>query len=332
MKKVISLILTVALCLSLCACGKSESVEKVEALIAKIGEVNLDSESAIATAETAYDVLEEKEKARVENYTVLTDARAAFDTLVEEEARKEEARKQVYYGEWKNILYDEILSFHADNYGTMWELTEQGIKIGGVSFVYEDCGDFVRLVGADENNDSIFVPTEYLTSTEVELTMENWTEYIQLQEAAFFITDQFDEVVQYEVWLLATFKDEIADRIDRTAGKKYMIDSKFVGSEYCGTISVDEETKEFSLLGEPELTMSEFTLFCEFRQRDIAEYIQAHIGDSPTPQGWTPLNCIMHANPSEDNPDEWTMWSYVPEYTPSSMEGTLLLYDLPLHK
>ena len=62
MKKVISLILTVALCLSLCACGKSESVEKVEALIAKIGEVNLDSESAIATAETAYDVLEEKEK------------------------------------------------------------------------------------------------------------------------------------------------------------------------------------------------------------------------------------------------------------------------------
>lgn len=57
MKKLLSLILVLTMCLSLCACGKSEAVIQTEELIAAIGEVNWQSEDAIYTAQQAYDAL-----------------------------------------------------------------------------------------------------------------------------------------------------------------------------------------------------------------------------------------------------------------------------------
>ena len=48
MKKVISLFLVIVMCLSLVACGKSESVKAAEEAIAAIGEVTVDSGEAIA--------------------------------------------------------------------------------------------------------------------------------------------------------------------------------------------------------------------------------------------------------------------------------------------
>lgn len=86
MKKVISLVLAIAMCLLLCACGKSEAVLKVEELISAIGEVSLESKSAIESAQEAFNALTEEEKAEVENYSVLVESHDAFKQLEAKEA------------------------------------------------------------------------------------------------------------------------------------------------------------------------------------------------------------------------------------------------------
>ena len=62
MKKRHILILVLAASLLLCACGKSEAATAVDEQIAAIGEVTLESETAIAAAEAAVESLEEKDR------------------------------------------------------------------------------------------------------------------------------------------------------------------------------------------------------------------------------------------------------------------------------
>lgn len=83
MKKVIALILVLVMCLSLTAC-KSKEARNVEKLIDAIGEVTLESESAIISAENAYEALSEEDKAEIENYEILTTARTTLDALIYE--------------------------------------------------------------------------------------------------------------------------------------------------------------------------------------------------------------------------------------------------------
>lgn len=78
MKKAISLLLALVLCLSLCACGKSEAVKNVEAMIDALGEITLESINAICSAEDAYNALTEDEQKKVKNYETLTKARDSY--------------------------------------------------------------------------------------------------------------------------------------------------------------------------------------------------------------------------------------------------------------
>lgn len=48
MKKAVIFIVSIVLCVSLCACGKSEAVKSAEDAISAIGEVFVDSGDAIA--------------------------------------------------------------------------------------------------------------------------------------------------------------------------------------------------------------------------------------------------------------------------------------------
>ena len=57
MKRFVALFLALIMCLSLCACGKSEAVKAAEEAIAAIGEVTADSEGSIANAEKLYNFL-----------------------------------------------------------------------------------------------------------------------------------------------------------------------------------------------------------------------------------------------------------------------------------
>lgn len=83
MKKIIAIVLVLAMCLSLTAC-KSKEARNVEKLIETIGEVTLESESAIISAENAYEALSEEDKAEIENYEILTTARTTLDALIYE--------------------------------------------------------------------------------------------------------------------------------------------------------------------------------------------------------------------------------------------------------
>ena len=82
MKKLLALMLAAALAFSLVACGKSEAAKTVDEQISAIGEVTLDSESQIATAERAVAALEEADKEQLDNLDDLTQARATYDALV----------------------------------------------------------------------------------------------------------------------------------------------------------------------------------------------------------------------------------------------------------
>lgn len=86
MKKLIALVMTIVLCLTMASCGKSDAVKAVEAAIDSIGSVTLESIDKIAEAEAMYEALEEKEQKKVENITVLDEARSAYNVLREEKA------------------------------------------------------------------------------------------------------------------------------------------------------------------------------------------------------------------------------------------------------
>lgn len=79
MKRVISLVLVLIMCLTLCACGKSQSVKDVEEAIKAIGEVSLESNDAILKAERLYDNLTDSEKSKVDNKAMLVEARFSYD-------------------------------------------------------------------------------------------------------------------------------------------------------------------------------------------------------------------------------------------------------------
>lgn len=91
MKKAISLLLALVLCLSLCACGKSEAVLDCEKQIENLGDITLDSRSAIEYARIAYEGLSEKEQGKVGNYEKLTNAEAEYNRLLDELNAKVEA-------------------------------------------------------------------------------------------------------------------------------------------------------------------------------------------------------------------------------------------------
>jgi hypothetical protein len=81
MKRFIALLLTAFICLSLCACGKSQAVKDVEAAINAIGEVTMDSGDAIEKAELLYNFLTDSEKSDVENKVSLIEARVTYEKL-----------------------------------------------------------------------------------------------------------------------------------------------------------------------------------------------------------------------------------------------------------
>lgn len=81
MKKALSLLLVLVMCLSLCACGKSEAVKNVEAMIDALGEITLESIDIIRAAEDAYAALTKEEQTKVSNYKTLTAARDSYYEL-----------------------------------------------------------------------------------------------------------------------------------------------------------------------------------------------------------------------------------------------------------
>ncbi len=112
MKKFIIFFLLLALCLSLCACGKSPAVKNAEALIDGIGEVTAEKENAVLAAEEAYNALTAEEQAKVANYSTLTAARENLDKALYEKLIS------AISGEWINAIDADTYVFLEDGTGT----------------------------------------------------------------------------------------------------------------------------------------------------------------------------------------------------------------------
>ncbi len=89
MKKIVSILLIILICVSLFACGKSDAAKAFEEMVNGIGTVSLDSEEAITIAENAYQALTDKDRSAVKNSnTTLKEIRAEYQTLREEAEQK----------------------------------------------------------------------------------------------------------------------------------------------------------------------------------------------------------------------------------------------------
>lgn len=73
--KAMYFLLAFILCFGLAACGVSKEVKTTTDMISQIGKVSIDKTEQILAAEDAYNALSEKQKAQVENYQTLVDAK-----------------------------------------------------------------------------------------------------------------------------------------------------------------------------------------------------------------------------------------------------------------
>lgn len=184
MKKIIALVLTVILCLSLSACGKSEAVKSVEAMIDALGEITIESIDAIRAAEDAYEVLMPEEQKKVKNYETLTSARDRYYELA-------------LVGEWcwsrvdlsdLTSNYDRVdMSLNADMTGTDMIGTVQEYN---AQWSVNNCR--LKMVGEGYNNSFDVVEKDgkiiiQIPDTTIEYFMRD--DYIAMLDDAFLIVD-----------------------------------------------------------------------------------------------------------------------------------------------
>lgn len=85
MKKFISLLLLLSICLSLRSCGKSENIIAAEEAIKAVGTVTLESKSDIEKAEKAVAALTAEEKEKFKMNDELEDIKKRYEQLTQEE-------------------------------------------------------------------------------------------------------------------------------------------------------------------------------------------------------------------------------------------------------
>ena len=113
MKRFFAALLSLALCLSLCACGKDAMVEETMAKIDAIGVVSIHSESKILEAEASYNALNDKQRNKVENYDKLKKARESYNFLAytKNQKDKEEAARVKPMQDFAGKLIVEMANF-----------------------------------------------------------------------------------------------------------------------------------------------------------------------------------------------------------------------------
>ena len=93
MKRILSLLLALALCLPLCACGKTEATKAAENAIASIGEVSLDSFDAITQAQI-WDVVLDYAKKNDIGVIVISHEKALVDKICDRVVNLEEFKEE----------------------------------------------------------------------------------------------------------------------------------------------------------------------------------------------------------------------------------------------
>lgn len=141
MKKLILLVLSLAMLLSLCGCTPKE-VKELDTKILSIGEVSTQDKELIADIENGIKALDEKERSKLENYDTFLSAK--------EEITKLEAK----------AIYDEIalLSSSCDSLSDtvydVWKIVGVDYVINALSYMLNMDDDFDVFWGHDYNDKS----------------------------------------------------------------------------------------------------------------------------------------------------------------------------------
>lgn len=233
MKKIIALLLALAMCFSLCACGKSEAVTNVEGLIDAIGEVTSESESAITVAEEAYNALTEEEKAKVENYAVLNAAKERLGILLCEQF------EESFVGEWVYLADEDttILTVEEDGTATFLGTTT---SIQGMEFEwsFEQDKSRVRFDGPVTFRADISYLYEYMMMHNFELggVLVRKADYKELAEKYLSVAELTKENLSDYVGepiYLGQMKDEWGDDMSEAVycfkSNAYENDSVYLG-------------------------------------------------------------------------------------------------------
>ena len=95
MKRIFAVLLTLVMCLALCACGKRSGFRQAEKMISGLGEITLESGEALDSIEDILKTLSPEELKELSNYREYKRARRDYDKLAEEDRLSKERQAQI---------------------------------------------------------------------------------------------------------------------------------------------------------------------------------------------------------------------------------------------
>lgn len=203
MKKAITLILTITLCLSLCACGKAGDYEAAVALMdAGNYEEAIVAFTELGDYEDSAQKLEE-----CENILAYAEAIALF------EAEQYEDALAIFtaLGDYQDSLEKKLECENALAYQNALDLIASGD--------YENA--YTTLVGLGDYKD---VPELLTHFKEVEITTENWSEYFVVVEEPEYIKNDFNENVDIQFAYYLTLNEDTDNRIFKPSESKVIFE------------------------------------------------------------------------------------------------------------
>lgn len=192
MKKVISLVLAFAMCLSLCACGKADAYESAVALM-EAGNY----EEAVAAFTELGDYEDSAQKLEeCENILAYAEAVALF------EAEQYEDALAIFttLGNYQDSLEKKLECENALAYQAALELIASGN--------YENA--YTALVDLGEYKD---VPELLSHFKEVEITTKNWSNYFSITIVPEYTKNDFDEITYLDLNFTLDLNEDIASSI-----------------------------------------------------------------------------------------------------------------------
>lgn len=247
LKKIAAAILSLLICFSVWGCGQSEAAAAVDSLILEIGEVSLESEHKITTAEEAAEKLSEEDYRQLKQLALLEEARATYDRLVEEQhiaeiqaAAKEveaviqgigevslEKESQVTAARTQYNQASKEVRDAVENYDVLEQAEKQlsSLKIQKVIGLIDEIGE-VSLESKEKietaythynalKNTEKGQVTNYgvLTAANDKLTqLENAEKERILQEALKPLQENYDKVQGITFYMASTYPQYVADR------------------------------------------------------------------------------------------------------------------------
>lgn len=223
MKRLLVLLLSFVLMISLYSCGKSDAAQAVDEMISSIGIVNENSKDAIEEAEAAWEKLSDSEKKSLENFPQLEEAKATYNELMANQAITAinwiGAVNEYSWNDIQNArqIYDNLTEAEkqlVSNYSELTLAEEQytEIKVGPIEKQIEELGNFNEFGDTLPDGFADAVDAANKVYEELDEVFKNKvSNYNKLVEATKYLSD-------YRVNHLIAYIDENLSEVSLSSG------------------------------------------------------------------------------------------------------------------